>query len=146
MRDITFDTIKSIGIIAMIIGHLSIPDECRKFIFIWHMPLFFIISGYFYKPSKTLDLLKKLSRSLLKPYVITSAVLILVACIKSAVFCNYYVLKKIIGVITASGSSANPFFFSAHCQVGAIWFLFALLSYRLLFNAFFPPPQAELER
>ena len=144
MRDATFDIMKSVGIIAMIIGHLSIPDECRKFIFIWHMPLFFIVSGFFYKPSDSKVLMIKLSKSLLKPYVITSAVLILIACIKSAFFHNYYVVRIIVGAITASGSSENPFFFSGHSQVGAIWFLFALLWCRLLFNVLNTPPRLML--
>ena len=139
MRDTTFDIMKSIGIIAMIIGHLSIPADCRKFIFIWHMPLFFIISGYFYKQVAAKDLMIKLSKSLIRPYVITSAVLLLIASIKSIIFHNYYIVRMIVGVITASGSSENPFFFSGHCQVGAVWFLFALFWCRLFFNTLNTP-------
>lgn len=44
------DIVKGITIILMIIGHVSnIPTILRTFIFSFHMPLFFIISGYTFK-------------------------------------------------------------------------------------------------
>ena len=48
-RNITFDIIKAIGILLVIIGHLA--DNFKIFIgiiYIFHMPLFFIVSGYFF--------------------------------------------------------------------------------------------------
>jgi len=45
-REATFDVMKCIGIIAVIIGHLT--SFGQDFIFSLHMPLFFIIAGYFY--------------------------------------------------------------------------------------------------
>lgn len=53
-RDIVFDIAKGIGIILVVIGHY-IPAGAPKwyvdfidFIYYFHMPLFFIIAGYFY--------------------------------------------------------------------------------------------------
>lgn len=44
-----FDIAKGLGILLMIIGHMPIKNEYLKnFIFCFHMPLFFIISGYFF--------------------------------------------------------------------------------------------------
>ena len=47
MRDPVFDIMKGIGIVAVIIGHSTVPGFIFKFLFIWHMPLFFIIGGLF---------------------------------------------------------------------------------------------------
>ncbi len=41
------DTLKAIGILLVILGHISNPGT--KFIYSFHMPLFFIISGFFIK-------------------------------------------------------------------------------------------------
>lgn len=48
-RNITFDIMKGIGILLVIVGHLNlIPmDPYRRIIFSFHMPLFLILSGYF---------------------------------------------------------------------------------------------------
>lgn len=47
-RDITFDIMKGVAILAMIAGHCFIPLKLHHFIYIWHMPLFFMVSGYFF--------------------------------------------------------------------------------------------------
>lgn len=40
---------KAIGIILMVIGHSGCPVLLSKFLYMFHMPLFFICSGYFFK-------------------------------------------------------------------------------------------------
>lgn len=40
---------KALGIICMVIGHSGCPNILTKFIYSFHMPLFFICSGYFFK-------------------------------------------------------------------------------------------------
>lgn len=77
-RDITFDMMKGIGIILVIIGHLAhgfgwlVPA-----IYTFHMPLFFILSGYFYKEKKITELLHRDFRSLLVPYLLVTATTII---------------------------------------------------------------------
>lgn len=41
------DTLKFIGILSVILGHINFP--LNGFIYTWHMPLFFIVSGFFIK-------------------------------------------------------------------------------------------------
>jgi len=41
------DNLKAIGILAVILGHIASPFGA--FIFSWHMPLFFILAGFFIK-------------------------------------------------------------------------------------------------
>jgi fucose 4-O-acetylase-like acetyltransferase len=40
---------KALGIILMVVGHSGCPTAMGKFIYLFHMPLFFVCSGYFYK-------------------------------------------------------------------------------------------------
>lgn len=42
------DIAKGIGIILMVVGHSSAPKNITHCIYIFHMPLFFIISGYLF--------------------------------------------------------------------------------------------------
>lgn len=64
------DILRSGGIIAMIIGHIGFGSLIGHFIHAWHMPLFFLISGYFYKKKNTQfsDYVCRKARSLLIPY------------------------------------------------------------------------------
>lgn len=43
------DIAKGIGIILVLVGHISKNDEINRFLYLFHMPLFFIISGMLYK-------------------------------------------------------------------------------------------------
>ena len=64
-RDVTLDYIKGIGIILMIIGHSDFAflydGLLRHFIYSFHMPLFFLCSGYLYKRRDVSDAAKRLS-------------------------------------------------------------------------------------
>lgn len=40
---------KAIGIILMVVGHSGCPSVIGRFIYLFHMPLFFVCSGYFFK-------------------------------------------------------------------------------------------------
>lgn len=55
---------------AMIVGH-CVYDWRRPLIYLWHMPLFFIVSGYFFKPQPIINSLKRHTQRLLIPYFIT---------------------------------------------------------------------------
>lgn len=69
-RNLLFDIIKGIGIILMIIGHLT--QYATNIIFSFHMPLFFILSGYFYKQTDIKSGLINDAKRLIIPYIITS--------------------------------------------------------------------------
>lgn len=42
-------TVKALGIILMVIGHSGCPEILNHFLYSFHMPLFFICSGYFFQ-------------------------------------------------------------------------------------------------
>lgn len=65
------NTIKTIGIFCVVFAHLSLPNELLKFINIFHMPLFFFISGYLFSMEKYdfQNLIKRKAKTLLIPYL-----------------------------------------------------------------------------
>ena len=64
------DWCKSIAIYLVILGHLPLQEQPNHFIYLWHMPLFFMISGYLFKRSPLKDEVRKCAYSLLLPYLI----------------------------------------------------------------------------
>jgi len=53
MRNNTVSIAKSLGIMLMVVGHSGCPTGLYHFIYFFHMPLFFFISGYFFNPEST---------------------------------------------------------------------------------------------
>lgn len=49
-RDLTWDAIKGIAILLMVVGHSGCPYYLRNFIYLFHMGLFYYASGHFFKP------------------------------------------------------------------------------------------------
>ena len=45
-REHWIDALKGIGIILVVIGHVSLGNNLVKWIYSFHMPLFFALSGY----------------------------------------------------------------------------------------------------
>jgi polysaccharide biosynthesis protein PslL len=64
------DICKGMGILLVVLGHLQNGTLLEKFIYLFHMPLFFFISGYIHTVQKDLkNLFYKKSVHLLLPYV-----------------------------------------------------------------------------
>ncbi|HEX7819407.1 MAG TPA: acyltransferase family protein [Sphingobium sp.] len=72
------DAAKGIGILLVIAGHVWWRGPWRDMIYAFHMPLFFLLSGYMVKPQPTLPLVVKQVRSLLVPFAAFSLLLIAV--------------------------------------------------------------------
>lgn len=71
MRNRSLDISKGIGIILMVLGHTTyLPANISNFIYSFHMPLFFLISGMVYKRTDLSfkDFLWKKTKLLLIPY------------------------------------------------------------------------------
>lgn len=71
------DFFKGIGIILMLAGHMAfgglqgVGDLAEKYIHAFHMPMFFVIWGYFYhKKTNYISFIKGKSKTLLIPYIV----------------------------------------------------------------------------
>ena len=67
------DIFRGFGIILMMMGHITFGSKFDFFIHAFHMPMFFVISGFFFQSKKgctlTSFILKK-SKTLLVPYIV----------------------------------------------------------------------------
>lgn len=67
------DTLKFIGILSVILGHINFP--LNGFIYTWHMPLFFMVSGFFIKFETSFkNFAVKNFKRLMIPYFIFSVI------------------------------------------------------------------------
>lgn len=138
-RDLSFDIAKGIGMLAVILGHMSLLARLSGFIFSFHMPLFFLINGYFFKEKDSWVCIRKKARSLILPYVCTCILVIL-----SSVFWN--IIKGAdLNTVTADikmwtlaslyGSGTITHFLKWNFHIiGAIWFLLAVFWADVIFN------------
>lgn len=139
-RNETIDIMKGIGIIAVIIGHMhNMPYmPYRNFFFSFHMPLFFIIAGYFFKqnPDYKGKWRKDFSR-LVIPYIFTASIILLFKILQWFIAEDKnlgIILGGIIAALYGSGSyHASPILGKVQ-SIGAIWFLLALFWCRVIFN------------
>lgn len=75
----TISVCKCIGIILMVIGHSGCPKTLHDFIYLFHMPLFFIITGYLFKESylnSPLYFFKRKIHGLYKPFVLSNLIVL----------------------------------------------------------------------
>lgn len=72
---------KAIGIILMVVGHSGCPQMLSKFIYLFHMPLFFFCSGIFFSElnghKAAIQFLKKRIKGLYVPFVKWSVLFLL---------------------------------------------------------------------
>ena len=124
-RNATIDIMKGIGIILVMLGHQNLPINI--FIYSFHMPLFFIIGGYFYREKSILSSIKKDFRRLIVPYIFACTLITGNELLTSIVKCDYsYVYNSIIASVYGSGQSYEGALFAQVTSIGAIWFLLAL--------------------
>lgn len=110
------DMAKGYGILLVILGHLSL-GKIMTWIYTFHMPLFFFLSGYVFSAKKDFgNFLKSKCRSLLIPYLCLGIPILL--------FCgilNYY------NGATSYESFILPLFrLILQCRHWTIWFITAL--------------------
>lgn len=117
------DAYKSIGILLMVLGHIGLGQVFDIVIHTFHMPMFFVISGYLFKCNKhekisiTQYLMKK-AKALLVPYICCGMIIVTFLMIMRYVLTHeiqYQLLFHLFWVNT------NGLYLG-----GALWFLTAL--------------------
>lgn len=134
-RNISIDIIKGIGIILMVGGHCGMPFT--HFIYLFHMAIFFMASGYCFNASNSetmqdvLSFVKRKFKGLWFPYVLWTAVFSLL----HNVFIKAGIYSPTPWSISEIGKNIiKSFFLHGHTQLGsALWFISALMQIAVLY-------------
>lgn len=137
-RDLSVDICKGVGIMLMVLGHSGLPKAGHDFIYMFHMPLFFFLSGYCFKEKYLGDyegFIKRKIKTLWWPYVKYSLLFLLL----HNIFCYLHIYSVEYGyqgngVLPITLSEAKDTVWSIVTNMsgedqllGGFWFLKELL-------------------
>lgn len=142
-----FDIAKGIGIFLVIIGHVVLSSQ--RYIYSFHMPLFFLISGYFLSCKDSLpNYVYKRTKQLMLPYLLTAAAgtaaMLLYGCMSDCgLSCGQILEERTLANLYGLGWYYTVPFIGKHVQMaGTLWFLpallFSLLTVRLSLKFEYP--------
>ena len=60
-----FDIMKGFAMLSVIVSHIYF----EPFLSLYHVPMFFFVAGFFFKPKDSIELLKNNCKQLLLPYI-----------------------------------------------------------------------------
>lgn len=111
MRIKWIDNLKFMGIYLVVLGHLDISQTILNYIYSFHMPLFFFISGYLFNISyykNYFDFLKKKFKIIIIPYFIFSIIsyilwILILRKVGSNINEEINILKPLIGIVYSVG-------------------------------------------
>lgn len=134
------DYTKAFAIWLMVLCHFGLrPESLVKFIYVFHMPVFFLISGYFDRGAIfSLKLLEKSFKKIMIPYFFFSICSFSICWISPYIHPEIYhngtipqtFLKAFIGMFLME-DLVRPY---AFMPTGALWFLVALFNIKILFS------------
>lgn len=139
-RNNTVDIAKGIGIFLVCLGHTTENEIVLKWLYSFHMPLFFFFSGVFHSQGKNYkEFLKKKAKGLLIPYFFFAVILFLFFLIISKTIGfskgeDLSILENFIGIFIGTDIKG----ISQVSWGGQLWFLLALFLvsniYYFIFN------------
>ena len=119
------DIAKGIGILLVIFGHcVYLGKFAHNWIFSFHMPLFFVLSGLFFKEMEMVPLIKKKLKQLVIPYVIFCFIGLLITLLIPA-WRNFSIKDILRELYWGYPNSFN---------VSSVWFLICLFVVVIMFN------------
>lgn len=126
-RNKGLDIAKGIGIILVVLGHACSPASL--FTAQFHMPLFFVISGYLFDGRNSVkDFIKRKINSLYLPFIIWNILFIGLTVLKNILTSTPtlgYAVKSVIKTLLT---------LDKHVHLGATWFLGALFVMSILYK------------
>ncbi len=120
------DVLKGMGILMVILGHASFHRYATYFVYLFHMPLFFIISGFLdrMKYDSLGEMLKKKSARLLYPYIVFGILIIVYNTFMDeirGITTEGKLKKRVIALLYG-----NMIFEDNSSYIGVLWFLVCL--------------------
>lgn len=138
MRIDWIDIAKGIAILLVIIGHTVPYDSAtRNVIYSFHMPLFFLLSGYTYRFSDTYAEFKVQAKKVFKRLIFPVFYVSLIILVFQIILYSHGEFSVIVKYIFESikalyYSSGIPF--KGHPSLGALWFLISLFWAKIIID------------
>ena len=134
------DIAKGVCMLSIILGHTSVQE--LKFVYMFHLPVFFLLAGYTMKAAPVdADFLKKKFSRLMHPYFMTCFCVMCMAVVNAVVIDRRLTIPDFTGIV---GSYIRSSFYASgalmnlgdaqYPVIGAIWFLPAMF-FALVFSA-----------
>lgn len=137
------DTARGLTMLCVILGHMDV-GKLRYIIHSFHMPIFFVISGLFLRVQAPKRLVEKKAKSLLYPYVFTSACVVSIKLIKNMAKQILHMKTEtsslevlfdgIKAMILGSNKRGDYPLFESDASIGIIWFFVAMFFAILIAN------------
>lgn len=124
-----FDVLKGIGILLVVLGHCKIGDMLSRIIFSFHMPLFIMVSGFFYYRQPPIAFLRKTTMRLLVPWLFFAGLNILYEFAR-----NYGDIPDLRAAIVETFRMITPLDEECDLLYRSIWFLVALFIVGNVYN------------
>ena len=141
------DIAKALLIILVVIGHSTPLQPIVNFIYLFHMPLFIFLSGYFYKDEYSCNIfafVKKKIISIYIPFIKYELILLLLhnlflnLNIYSTEYTSYYTksnyIRNVISILTFRQTEQMAFPFWFLTSIFTIHILFCIISYLSTFG------------
>lgn len=126
-RILFIDYARTFALFLVVFAHLySVFSPVRVYIYAFHMPLFFLMSGYLHRNANTLLLTKKMIKKILIPFIFFLLVGYIYFVLTSADLRIDVIYESIMGVLLGDLISANS----------VLWFLLAIFFVRIIGNIF----------
>lgn len=129
------DWVKTFGLILVILGHGDLVSESvQKYIYSFHMPLFFVLSGFLYHPRDIKNTIKRDWKRLLIPYLIINFTILIWQTfveIRAQVLTRKLVFSHIIPIIFGTGRVTDNLI--PVCTPG--WFIIALFFIHIFYSS-----------
>lgn len=136
-REAWIDAVKGVAIILVIAGHCGLPYIIENSIYFFHMPLFFMISGYLYRSNSNItfkETIRRRASKLLYPYYVFGVLIIIFNTLKNFYKDNNLSIglpKRIIALLYGNFIWENNSEY-----IGTLWFLAALFWVNIIFYYF----------
>ena len=118
-RILFLDYARTIALFLVVFAHLySVDSNVKLYIYAFHMPFFFLASGFLHKEDNLKHLISKLSRRLLIPFCI----FLFIGYLFHTLAAHSSVLGSITGILLGKSIAANDI----------LWFLLVLFQVRII--------------
>lgn len=131
-RILHLDYARSIALFLVVFAHLySVDSDVKLYIYAFHMPFFFLVSGILHKDAKYVPLIEKMAKRMLVPFCFFLFIGYLYCAISSKSLAFGTVRGSIAGIVLGKDITAND----------VLWFLLAMFWVRLMGNWFIRYPK-----